>query len=280
MKEKKRKRGCSPLSVIGNLIVYIYALVLTLPLFFAIITAFKTEQERVMNPIGLPESYKLDNFISAWVEGELLSAAINSIIITVGTVVLQLVFVIIVSYALNRIRDTKIGVALYMLVLCGMFIPNVGTVTRLVMRREMGLYNNLWGEIFVGSLGITMGVFLVSGFLRTIPRDLEEAAMLDGASDTQICFKVIVPVIKPSLATIAILAFTSAWNNALGPMLTLRSKELFTIPMALLQNFATEYSVTYTTLFAGVIMTALPVIIFYCMNQKHFVSALAGSVKG
>ncbi|MBQ8803083.1 MAG: carbohydrate ABC transporter permease [Tyzzerella sp.] len=277
---KRKKRKGSLLNVIGDSIVYIYGLILTLPLFFAIITAFKSEQERIKNPIGLPESFSFNNFVDAWVDGNMLNAAKNSIIITVGTVILQLVFVIIVSYALNCIRDTKIGVALYMLVLCGLFIPGTGGVTKLMMRREMGLYNNLWGEIFVGAFSITMGVFLVSGFLRTLPGDLEEAARIDGASDTQICFRIITPVIKPSLATIAILTFTSAWNSALGPMLTLRDKSLHTIPMVLLLNYSTEYSMKYTTLFAGVIMTSIPVIIFYCINQKHFVSALAGSVKG
>lgn len=264
----------------GDLIVYAYGLLLTLPFFFAIVTAFKTEAERVQNPIGLPESFRFDNFVTAWVEGNLLMAAKNSIVIAVGTTALMLANVVLVSFCLNRIRDTKIGLILYITFLCGMFIPKVGSVTSLMMRRDLGLYNNLFGEIFVGAIGITTGVFLVSGFLRTIPRDLEEAAMIDGASDFQICTKVIVPVIKPSLLTVGILGFTGVWNSALGPMLTLRDEKLFTIPMALLLNFSGEISVEYTTLFAGVIMTAIPLVIVYCKCQKYFVSAMAGSVKG
>lgn len=277
---KKRKLQFHPLNIAGNLVVYVYAIILIVPLFFAIMTAFKTEQERTMNPIGLPETFKLDNFVTAWVEGNLLMAAKNSIIITCGATALLILNVIIVSYCLNRIRDTKLGVALYMFVLSAMFIPRVGGVTTLMMRRNLGLYNNLLGEIICSGIGITTGVFLVSGFLRTIPRDLEEAAMLDGATDTQICFKVIVPVILPSLVTVGILGFTGTWNNALGAMLTLRDEKLHTIPMALLLNFTNEYSMEYTTLFAGVIMTAIPIIIVYCKCQKYFVSALAGSVKG
>ena len=164
--------------------------------------------------------------------------------------------------------------------LAAMFIPNVGTVTTLLLRRNLGLYNNLFGEIFCGAIGITTGVFIVSGFLRTIPRDLEEAAMLDGANDWQICTKVITPVIMPSLSAMGILHFTTTWNGALGPMLTLRDEKLFTIPMSLLINFTNEYSVEYTTMFAGVLITCIPIVIVFVKAQDQFMSAMAGSVKG
>lgn len=274
------KKKFKPLKLATDLMIYAYAVILTLPLFFALITAFKTEPERVLNPIGLPEKFNLSNFVIAWTEGNLVVAAKNSILIAVCSTALMLVNIVLVSYCLNCIRDTKIGAILYILFMCGMFVPNVGTATGLILRRDLGLYNNLSGEILVGATGITTGVFLVSGFLRTIPRDLEEAAKIDGANDFQICTKVIVPVIKPALVSVGILSFRAKWNNALGPMLTLRDKDLHTIPMALLLNFSDETSVRYTTLFAGVIMTAIPLIIVYCMCQKHFESALAGGVKG
>ena len=149
-----------------------------------------------------------------------------------------------------------------------------------MLRRRLGLYNNLIGEIICGSIGITTAIFIVTGFLRTIPRDLEEAATLDGANDRQICAKVIVPLIKPSLGTVGILHFTNIWNSALGPMLTLRNEKLYTIPMALLINFSREFSVEYTTMFAGALITCIPVIIIYVKGQKYFVSAMAGAVKG
>lgn len=277
---RKKKIHFKPMKAFGNLIVYAYALLLIIPFYFVIITSFKTEKERVVNPIGLPESFRLTNFVSAWTDGELLLALKNSVIITCGATALLILNVIIVSYCLNRIRDTKIGAALYMLILSAMFIPSVGGVTALMLRRNMGLYNNLWGEIFCGAFGITTGVFLTSGFLRTIPKELEEAAMIDGANDKQICFRVIVPVVRPSLITVGILAFTGTWNSALSPMLTLRNERLWTIPMALLLRFTDEFSMQYTKMFAGVLMTSIPIIIVYCKCQKYFVSALAGSVKG
>ncbi len=276
----KKKIKIKPMKLAGNLVVYLYALILIAPLYFTLITAFKTETERVVNPIGLPAGLYLNNFYRALTEGGLLQGAKNSIIITFGSLTLSLLNTILVSYCLNKIRDTKVGTFLYMLFLASMFIPGVGGVTALMLRRNLGLYNNLWGEIVSGCWGITMGVFLTCGFLRTIPHELEEAAMIDGAKDRQICFRVIVPVIRPVLVSLGILGFTGSWNNALGPMLTLRDKKLYTMPMALLLNFTNEYSVEYTALFAGVIICCIPVIIVYCKCQKYFVSALAGGVKG
>lgn len=277
---RKKMRKIKPLSLVGNIFIGIYALLLTVPFYFVIITSLKSVEDRILNPIGLPKELMFSNFVTAWVDGNLLSAAKNSIIISVCGTALYLFYVVLVTYCLNKIRDTKIGVALYMFFLAAMFIPNVGTTTMLLLRRQLGLYNNLFGEIFCGAIGITTGVFIVSGFLRTIPRDLEEAAMLDGANDWQICTKVITPVIMPSLSAMGILYFTGSWNGALGPMLTLRDEKLYTIPMALLINFTSEYSVEYTTMFAGVLMTCIPIVIVYIKAQDQFVSAMVGSVKG
>lgn len=279
-KKNKRLKAIGPIDILGRLIVFAYAMMLTIPFFFVIITSLKTREERIMNPIGLPESLNLQNYVTAWREGGLLSAAKNSIIITVGGTALFLFFVVLVSYCINRIRSTKVGTFIYIFFLVSMFIPNVSQVTSLMLRRQLGLYNNLFGEILCSSIGITTAVFIVTGFLRTIPRDLEEAAMLDGANDWQICTNVLMPLILPSLVTVGILHFTDLWNSALGPMLTLRDEKLYTIPMALLINFSSEYSVEYTVVFAAAIITAVPVIIIYVKQQKHFVSALAGGVKG
>lgn len=277
---KKKRLKIQPLHLAGRVVIYLYALLLTVPFFFVIVTALKTTEERILNPVGMPQNPTLQNFVTAWTDGGLLTAAKNSIIITGGSTILFMLNVILVSYCLNKIRDKKIGVFLYMTFLAALFIPNVGTVTGLVLRRNLGLYNNLFGEIFCSSIGITTAVFIVSGFLRTIPKELEEAAMLDGANDRQTCMRVIVPVIKPALVSMGIIHVTGTWNSALGPMLTLRDKELFTIPMALLVNFTSEYSVEYTTMFAGVIMTAIPIVIVYVKFQNAFISAMAGSVKG
>lgn len=277
---RKSKRRIHPLKLAGKSIVYIYTLILIVPLAFAILTAFKTGTERVLDPLGLPTELRFDNFVTAWEKGNLINAIKNSVIISFSTIVLQIASIIFVTFHLDAIRDTKIGNAIYMVIISSMVIPSVSGVTSLMMRRQMGLYNNLIGEILCGATGIAFGVFVASGFLRTIPRELQEAAMIDGATDFQIMTRVITPVIKPALVSVGILNFTGCWNNTTGVMITLRDKDLYTIPMALLLNFTQQISVQYEIVFAGVIMTSIPLIIAYCYCQKFFVTALAGSVKG
>ena len=280
----KRKRNLKsalhPLNLTGKTIVYLYTLILIVPLTFAILTAFKTGTERVLNPLGLPAELRFDNFVTAWEKGNLINAIKNSVIISFSTLALQIASIIFVTFHLDAIRDTKIGNAIYMVIISSMVIPSVSGVTSLMMRRQIGLYNNLIGEILCGATGIAFGVFVASGFLRTIPRELQEAAMIDGASDFQIMTRVITPVIKPALVSVGILNFTGCWNNTTGVMITLRDKDLYTIPMALLLNFTQQVSVQYEIVFAGVIMTSIPLIVAYCYCQKFFVTALAGSVKG
>lgn len=279
-RKRKLKSAFHPLNLTGKTIVYLYTLILIIPLSFAILTAFKTGTERVLDPLGLPAELRFDNFVTAWEKGNLINAIKNSVIISFSTLALQIASIIFVTFHLDAIRDTKIGNAIYMIIISSMVIPSVSGVTSLMMRRQMGLYNNLIGEILCGATGIAFGVFVASGFLRTIPRELQEAAMIDGASDFQIMTRVITPVIKPALVSVGILNFTGCWNNTTGVMITLRDKDLYTIPMALLLNFTQQVSVQYEIVFAGVIMTSIPLIIAYCYCQKFFVTALAGSVKG
>lgn len=276
----KKANRLTPAKLLGGSVVGLYSLALLIPFAFVIVTAFKSENELVLNPIGFPMEITLNNFLEAWQKGNLLNALKNSVILSCSTTILVLINVVLVAYCVNRIRRFKISNVIYLFFLAAMFVPNVGNATLLTMRRQWGLYNNLLGEIVMGSLSITTGVFLVSGFLRTIPTDLEEAARIDGANDFQTCLKVIVPVIKPVLVTVAILQFTSTWNNALGPMMTLRDPELYTIPLALLMNFPTMSGVENTKVFAGVLITSIPVVILFIKCQKYFITAMAGSVKG
>ena len=277
--KKKPRLHWNLLGTAGNIVVYLYALVLVVPLTFVLITAFKTGTERVLDPLGLPSELRFDNFVEAWVKGNLLNAAKNSIVIAVSTVALQMASIVFVTYHLDAIRETRIGNVLYMIIIGSMVVPSVSGVTSLMMRRAMGLYSNLIGEILCGATGIAFGIFITSGFLRTIPRSLKEAALMDGAKDYQIMIKIITPLIKPALLTVGILNFTGVWNNTTGAMITLRDKRLYTIPMALILNFTKQVSVEYEKVFAGVVMTSIPIIVVYCFCQKYFVSALAGSVK-
>lgn len=276
----KIKSALNPLNLTGKIFVYAYALILIIPLAFAIITSLKTGADLSANPIGLPKEWYFKNFVTAWVDGNLLNATKNSVIITGVSLLIQTFGIIFATFHLDVIRDTKVGTVMYMILISSMFVPSVCGVTSLALRRELGLYNNLIGEIICGSTLSAFGVFIVSGSVRSLPREMREAAQMDGAGDFYYMTRIMTPLVKPAITTVVLLNFTSKWNDSLGAILTLRDEKLWTIPMALLLNFKEQYSVQHEIMFAGLLMTSIPLIVAYCVCQKYFVAALTGSVKG
>ena len=263
-------------NILGKLLVYLYAVVVLVPLYFVIITAFKTGKEITLHPLALPEHFMWSNVRDAFAQGSLLQAMGNSV-----PGVLMLMFnAVVLSFCVHRLRNHKLGTLLYVIILMGLFIPKVGFVSQIMLYRRLHIYDTPWAIILGAAVGnIPFSVFIIAGFLRTVPHELEEAAELDGCNDFQLLFRIMVPIIKPALVTIGIFSFTGTWNSVTGPLLFIRSKELFTIPMALL-TFNSTYSTQYVLLFAGILVTGLPLVIAYLFCQKYFAQALTGSVKG
>lgn len=267
-------------NILGRLLVYLYAVVVLVPLYFVIITAFKTGTEITLHPLALPECIMWSNVRDAFVQGSLLQAMGNSILTAVTGVLMLMLNAVVLSFCIHRLRNRKLGTLLYVIILMGLFIPKVGFVSQIMLYRQLHIYDTPWSIILGAAVGnIPFSVFIIAGFLRTVPHELEEAAELDGCNDFQLLFRIMVPIIKPALVTIGIFSFTGTWNSVTGPLLFIRSKELFTIPMALL-TFNSTYSTQYELLFAGILVTGLPLVIAYLFCQKYFAQALTGSVKG
>jgi raffinose/stachyose/melibiose transport system permease protein len=268
------------LYISGKLLTYIYAIFLAVPIYFILVTAFKSGVEVSTNPLGLPKEFSINNFIQIFYDSPLLKNSLNSIIITFSTVSLGLVNAVLVTYCIHKTFDKRIGKALYGLIVASMFIPGTGVVAFLTLMIKLGLYNNMLGVILPGALGgIAFSLFILLGFLRGLPRDMEEAATIDGCNDFQALVFVILPLIKPALFTLAIFQLVGSWNNLMGPILLLRNPDIQTIPIALL-NFKGTYSVQYQLIFAGILLTSIPLVLLYFRFQKYFEEALTGSVKG
>lgn len=277
----RRRKVPTPAAIFGKVLVWLYALVLLIPLYFVIVTAFKTGAEITMNPLGLPEKLQWVNFVNAFEEGNIFRAALNSIFTTVTGVGLLLFNAVILSFCCHRMRNTKTGTILYLVILAGLFIPKVGFVSQVILYRRLHIYNTPFALILGSAVGnLPFSVFILAGFLRTVPRELEEAAMVDGCTDMKLLAHILVPVIKPALVTVGIFSFCGTWNSVTGPLLYIRSEEFYTIPMTLLLNFTSTFSTKYELLFAGILATTLPVVIIYIICQRQIVEALGGSVKG
>lgn len=266
----------------GWVLIWGYALMVVVPIYFTLITCFKTSAEIIQNPFGLPSSLSLENFKVAIREGNLLVAFRNSLFTSVGSMILQVVIGLTVSFCLYRMRNTKIGTILYMLVLVTLFIPGTGWVLLIRLYQKYGLYNSLIGLMLYNGTGrLAFNTFILTGAMRAVPREIEEAAALDGCNDMQYLFRVLAPSIRPSLISIAVFSFTSAWNSLMIPLLLLRDEAYFTLPLALKYiESGMGQSIHYNYVFAGIVISGIPLIILYLFSQRYFVSALAGSVKG
>lgn len=274
------KKGNILFEIPGRLMVYIYTIFLLTPMYFIVVTALKSGEEVYTNPLGLPARVMLNNFIEAFVKGNMLRYSINSIIITVSSVVLILLNNIIVSYGIYKLFNKKIGAIIYSFIIGSMMIPGVGLVAYIIMMQKLHLYNNLHGLIISSAAAsLPFNVFILLGFLRTIPRDLEDAAIIDGCSDFQSLFYVIIPIVKPAITALGIFAFVGSWNNLMGPLILLKDPNLFTIPIGL-TAFRGTYTVQYNLLFAAILIASVPLVILYLKFQDNFVESLSGSIKG
>jgi raffinose/stachyose/melibiose transport system permease protein len=260
--------------------VYLYALFLIVPMYFIVITALKSNQEVTTNPLGLPSQFMFSNFVDAFVKGNMARYSINSIILTVFTVAGVLLNSTIVTFGIYKLFNRKLGVVIYSAIIATMMIPGCGWVSQIILYRQLHLYNNLHGLI-IGSVatGLAFNVFILLGFMRSLPKELEDASRIDGCSDMQHLFYIMVPLIKPALITLGIFTFVGSWNGLFGPLLMLKNKNLFTIPIGLMA-FRGTYSVEYNLMFAAVLIAGVPLVLVYLKFQKYFVEALAGGIKG
>lgn len=276
MNNTKRNQGWFA----GKTLTIIYAFTILIPLYLMITTSLKSTDELYSNSLGLPQILKWENFAIAIKDGNIMTYAFNSMFVTTISVILIVIFQTLCAYGIYRIQDRLIGKIIYTVCIAGMIIPAVGYASIILLYRQMMLYNTLTALIVASLAGsLPFAVLILVGFLKTVPKELIEAAKIDGCSDFGILPKIIVPVITPAITTVGMLNMISVWNAVFMPLLLLSDKDKFTIPLGLL-SFKGYYATQYNYMFAGVIMTAIPMLILYFVAQKKFVASLAGSVKG
>lgn len=276
MKQKAAsKAGVYVLLTLGVLLIIF-------PLYMTVITAFKTTAENTASFFALPQSWRLDNFKAVLEGGRYFRAFGNTVYVTVLVLLGNLAFMPMLSYAVSRSMPTSRAYRMmYYFLLLGIFIPFevkmmplVKQLTWMKMMHPTGL-----AILCVSSLTCE-ATFLYVGFLQSIPTDMEEAAYIDGASPAQTFFRVVLPLMKPILATVLIRNGLWIWNDFMLPLVTLnRSWKFWTLTL-FQYNFRTEYSVDYSLTFASFCMSMLPILVFYVFMQKNIIGGLtSGAVK-
>ncbi|MEZ5862621.1 MAG: carbohydrate ABC transporter permease [Geminicoccaceae bacterium] len=260
-------------------IISVYAL---FPFYYAIITSFKSGSA-IFSVTYLPDSFSLANYVGVLGGGHFPRNIVNSVIVATAVVILSLLLAITASYALARVRFKGRGILLFTILSVSMF-PQIAVLAGLFeMVRALGLYNTLFSLILAYMIfTLPFTVWVLTTFMRDLPVELEEAAIVDGAKPHQIIFKVFMPLMWPALVTTGLLAFISAWNEFLFALTFVSNNEQRTVPVAIaLLSGATEQEIPWGPIMAASVIVTVPLVILVLIFQRRIVAGLtAGAVKG
>jgi len=273
---------------IGEILLYvvmaIISIVFLFPLAWTLVCSFKPEASIVSYPpVWLPVPFTFDNYIQVLLKYPFLSWMANSIIVAIISTIFVLLLTSMAAYAFARI-DFKGKNILFACIVAMLLIPIQAYIVPLfLLSSALGLLNTFLSLVLVAGANVT-GVFILTSFFKTIPKELEEAAWMDGCKDFSVFFRIILPLSKTALSSVAILTFISNWNSFLWPMIVMRQDELKTLPVGIAQFMGGAGSTAqfqYGTSLASATMAIIPSVIVFLLLQRHFVQGIASTgIKG
>jgi raffinose/stachyose/melibiose transport system permease protein len=262
-------------------ILWLNTLVMLYPILVMVFAGFKSNAEIYSAPFGLPASWTTKNLATIFSETNFPRFFVNSVLVTTGSVALILIVGTAAAYALARykFRGNEI---LYLIFLAGLVVPlKLAIIPLFIQLRALGLVDTHLGLMLVyTAMGLPSAIFILTGFLRTLPTELEESARIDGASEPRILWSVMLPLVRPALVIAGIQNAVPIWNDFFFPLVILQSTALKTLPQGL-TIFMGEYNTDWGVLFAGLTIAALPITLVYIVLSRQFIAGLtSGSVKG
>lgn len=263
------------------LILALWAAVVLVPLSVVILGAFKSAREIFENPFGLPTEFSLDNFVAAMGRGSMAVYYRNTLWIAAVSLVLLTVMGGLIAFAVTR-RGFRAGKGIYLYFVFGMTIPvqSIMVPSYLLMSTLRLVDNPLSLVLVYASTLLPFSVFIVAGFFRTVPNELEESAKIDGAGELTVFARIYAPLARPAFASIIIFNLLLIWNDFFNPLLYIRSETYKTITLGLLRHVG-QYSSNYPTMFAAVLLASVPVIVVFVVLQRQFEAGItAGALKG
>jgi ABC-type glycerol-3-phosphate transport system permease component len=251
------------------------------PLLLAWFAAFKSDEQQLVNPYGLPLPPTLENLIEAWTVGRFSIYFKNSLIISIADVIGMVIIASLAGYAFARLRFPGQKVLLYGL-LVGLTIPVAAIIIPLYLTMRDFRLLNTYGSVIIADIALAapIFVFIMRAFFKDLPAELDDAARVDGANEFQIFWQIMLPLARPGLVTVALLEFLWSWNDLFLPLVFLVSNDLRTLPLGML-FFQGQFTIDYGLMSAGVLILSLPVTILFLVFQRDFVKGLAsGALKG
>ncbi|OMF44128.1 carbohydrate ABC transporter permease [Paenibacillus peoriae] len=257
-----------------HVLLAVGSLVMFFPFLWTVLSSLKDiSQIFVVPPQWIPDPFVWSNYLASLEAMPFVQAYMNSFYITVIIVTATLISASMAAYAFAKIRFPGSNI-LFILFLATMMVPKQVTMIPLYLVMDrIGWLDTHWSLIVPGALFNAFAVFLLRQFVMGIPRDLEEAAVMDGAGYIRIYWSVILPLIRPALAAIGIFTFLGAWNSFLDPLIYLNTPEKFTVPL-LLNNFKGLYTADWSLMMAGTTISVVPVLIVYIIAQKQIIEGI------
>jgi multiple sugar transport system permease protein len=263
-------------------VVWVYALILALPIYFLLVSSLKTNQEIFSQPFQLPTEWLFSNYPNAWERAVMGQALLNSLFVSLAAEIITLALVIPASYGLARSRS-KVASLFEKIFALGFLIPAFATlVPVLLLSIQLGLFQTReFLTLFMVATTLPLSVILLTQFMRTIPAELEESAMVDGLSRIRILWNIYLPLSLPGVAMIVILNFLAYWNEFLFSLVLVGSKASERTIQVALPTLIDQTKTEFGPLLAGTVITLIPVYILYIILNRRLEGALtAGAIKG
>ena len=266
--------------LITHILMITYVVLIFYPLFNMLLSSFKSTREIFANPFGFPEEWLFENFRTVWIDRGFALYFRNSIFVTVISMAFVILLGSMASYGVSRYKY-KLRTWVYMLFLSGIMLPlKIAVIPLFLLIRNLGLMDTHLSIILIFvAMGLPSTVFILSGFMKTIPMDLEYAARIDGCNDWGIYRRIVMPITKSAIALVTIYNAVPIWNDFFFPLVFIQSNRLKTLPVGL-STFFGQFSINWSLLFTGLSIAIIPMLLLYIFMAKYFIRGMtAGAIK-
>ena len=265
--------------ILGNVVAMLISLIVIIPLVVLFLNSFKTSGEANQMTLSLPKKWMFENYQTVIEQGKLLSSFFNGLLYAVFSVIIVVMVVSAAAFVISR-NPKGINRFLYYFMISGIALP-INNVALMKVMQALHLVNTQIGIILLyAAINIPLSLFLAYGFIGTIPREIDEAAIIDGCKPSQLFLRVIAPLLRPIVSTLFVLDFMSVWNDFTMPLYYLNNSRKWPMTLAV-YNFFGAFEYSWNLVAADIILTLAPVLLVFIIGQKYIVGGVsAGSVKG
>lgn len=276
LQRSKPARG-NVVRIVGSILLVLFALALLVPFAWMVLSSFKDSNEVFSVPVKwLPETWHWEHYIELWTKTDMATWLRNTIVLSVVVTFLQVLTGSFAAYGFAKVRFPGRDI-LFLVYLGTIAVPwQSYMIPQYIMMAQAHLTNTLVAIIVLQAFG-AFGVFLMKQYFESIPEELSEAARIDGLNEYSIWARIMLPLSGPALASLALLTFVNTWNDYLGPLLYLRSRENWTVQLGLKNFVANNVDADYAMLFTGLTVSVIPIAIIFLIGQRYFVEGIATS---